>query len=452
MERLITDIKSSVAFSLALDESTDIQDNPQLAVFIRYVSADVTVKEELLDLVALKDTTRGIDIKNALDSILSNTGIPLKYLVSVATDGAPAMLGKNIGLVGLLRSDPKIPDFLPIHCIIHRKNLVAKYFKYDNVMKTVLQIVNYIRTSSKNHRQFKKFLEDLDLEDHPNDLPFYCLVRWLSTYNVLSRFVDLIGPITDFLKEKQKCYPQLEENYWIQDLMFLTDIMEHLKSLNLELQGKQKTIADLTQTIFSFEKKMQLFKNNLISKNFNHFPRLKNKCSQIDDTKLKEYQDKLQELMDDFKFRFEDLKKIKLCINFLLNPFEIDVINEGFTFPNYLLPATGAAEIELLDMQEDQGLKMHHKSAQYPIEFWKFVAESKYPHLKNVALKIISIFGTTYCCESLYSTMKYIKSKYRSQLTNDHLTELLRTALTSYEPDLKKIASEMQSHTETACI
>lgn len=61
------DLKNCTAFSLALDESTDIQDVPQLAVFVRYVSADVNVKEEMLDIVALIETTRGIDVRNALD-------------------------------------------------------------------------------------------------------------------------------------------------------------------------------------------------------------------------------------------------------------------------------------------------------------------------------------------------------------------------------------------------
>ena len=59
------------------------------------------MKEELLDLVALKDTTHGIDIKNSLDTMLSNTGIPLNNLVSVATIVAPILIGKNMGLVGL---------------------------------------------------------------------------------------------------------------------------------------------------------------------------------------------------------------------------------------------------------------------------------------------------------------------------------------------------------------
>jgi hypothetical protein len=93
--KMQNDFKNSFAFSLALDKSTDIQDNPQLAVFVRYVSSDVIVKEEVLDLVALKETTRGVDIKNSLDRALTNADIPLNKLVSVATDGTPAMVGEK---------------------------------------------------------------------------------------------------------------------------------------------------------------------------------------------------------------------------------------------------------------------------------------------------------------------------------------------------------------------
>lgn len=54
------------------------------------------------------------------------------------------------------------------------------------------------------------------------------------------------------------------------------------------------------------------------------------------------------------------------------------------------------------------------------------------------AQNLISIFGTKYSCEFLYSTMRMIKFlAYRSTLTNDHLTELLKTTLTTYNPDFK---------------
>ena len=59
-------LASSATFCIASDESTDIEDNPQLAVFVRYmykyfIHKHFCVKEELLDLVALKDTTNGVD-------------------------------------------------------------------------------------------------------------------------------------------------------------------------------------------------------------------------------------------------------------------------------------------------------------------------------------------------------------------------------------------------------
>ena len=47
-----SDLKSSHAFSIGLDESTGIQDNSHLAIFVRYVSLVLTIKEKLLDLMA----------------------------------------------------------------------------------------------------------------------------------------------------------------------------------------------------------------------------------------------------------------------------------------------------------------------------------------------------------------------------------------------------------------
>ena len=70
------------------------------------------------------------------------------------------------------------------------------YCKYDNVMKTVLEIVNFIRSSAKTHHQFRNFVEELDEYIIPNDVNYYSIARWLSTSNVLKRFVDLFEPIS----------------------------------------------------------------------------------------------------------------------------------------------------------------------------------------------------------------------------------------------------------------
>lgn len=433
------DITNCISFSLALDESTDISDIPQLAVFIRFVTSDFTIKEELLDLVALKDTTRGIDVKNALDTILENFDVPLNNLVSIATDGAPAMQGKNIGLIGLLKSDSRFPQFLPVHCIIHREHLIAKHFNFEDVMKTVLHIVNFIRSNAKNHRQFKDFLEDYEDEELPCDINFHCIVRWLSAYNVLSRFVDLLEPISKFLEEKKKSYPQLSKTAWLQDLLFLTDTMQHLNRLNLALQGKEKMISDLFQTILSFQSELQLFKNDIKNKTFEYFPRLKTKCENIQVNKLDEYQKKLEDLLKDFNTRFEDLRSFSPTLQFFLNPFGIDVINDGFLISEIISTEKTSAQLELLQLKEDLALKMHYNSNSIQ-EFWKLVPDLKYPALKKAVHRINSIFGTTYTCESMFSTMKLIKTKHRSRLTNEHLTELLLTSLTNYKPNFKELS------------
>jgi len=86
---------------------------------------------------------------------------------------------------------------------------------------------------------------------------------------------------------------------------------------------------------------------------------------------------------------------------------------------------TAALEIELLELLENEGLEQLKYSCHSLLEFWKHVPVIKYPKITLCDQKFISIFGTTYSCESLYLTMKMIKSKHRSTLTDDHLTESL---------------------------
>jgi hypothetical protein len=50
-EQLLKEVSNCVAFSLKLDESTDIRDTTQLLVFIRMASEDLSVKEELLGII-----------------------------------------------------------------------------------------------------------------------------------------------------------------------------------------------------------------------------------------------------------------------------------------------------------------------------------------------------------------------------------------------------------------
>jgi len=147
------------------------------------------------------------------------------------------MVGKNIGFVGLLRkSDINVPA---IHCIIHQEEaLCGKIMKFDNIMNTVFKITNLIRggNHSLNHRNFIKFLEELDCEY--GDLLLHTDVRWLSRGKCLERFFYLRKEIFNFLKtnittDTTYFESQLVDKQFLCSLEFLTDISQHLNKLNL---------------------------------------------------------------------------------------------------------------------------------------------------------------------------------------------------------------------------
>ncbi|XP_029636906.2 general transcription factor II-I repeat domain-containing protein 2-like [Octopus sinensis] len=58
-EQLLTASGRFQWFSIALDESTDIQDTAQLLIYIRGIDENFEITEELLSMESLKDTTTG---------------------------------------------------------------------------------------------------------------------------------------------------------------------------------------------------------------------------------------------------------------------------------------------------------------------------------------------------------------------------------------------------------
>ena len=75
-------------------------------------------------------------------------------------------------------------------------------------------------------------------------------------------------------------------------------------------------------------------------------------------------------------------------------------------------------QFEVIDMQAYEVLKEKHKEGQF-VEFYRSLADNVFPNLKKFASKMASMFGTAYICKQTFSTMKYVKSKHRTRLTDD---------------------------------
>ncbi|XP_027132797.1 general transcription factor II-I repeat domain-containing protein 2-like [Larimichthys crocea] len=271
-EQLMRKGEDFVAYSLAVDESSDTSDTAQLSIFIRGVDSNLCVTEELLGLKSMHGTTTGKDIFEEVSKCVDEMKLPWDKLVGLTTDGAPAMCGQKSGLVGRMREkmrEKQAGELTVYHCIIHQEALCGKALKMDHIMSTVTQVVNFIKAKGLNHRQFKSFLEELGA-DH-SDMPYHTEVRWLSRGKVAKRFFELREEICLFMESKGKDTTELRDEKFQCELAFLCDIMNHLDALNLQLQGRAHVITDMYYAVRAFRTKLRLWESQMQQGNLAHF-------------------------------------------------------------------------------------------------------------------------------------------------------------------------------------
>ena len=75
-------------FLIAIDESTDLTDTAQLAVFVHGVSSNFDIFEDFVELVPMKGTKTRADILKELLQCTNGMSLDLSKLVSATTDGA----------------------------------------------------------------------------------------------------------------------------------------------------------------------------------------------------------------------------------------------------------------------------------------------------------------------------------------------------------------------------
>ncbi|KAI0223668.1 Protein ZBED8 [Lamellibrachia satsuma] len=268
LTQLMTKLRACPAFSLALDESIDKSDMAQLMVSVRYFNEGVS--EDFLCLIPLKGTTTARDVCSTLLKFCEENDLTWKHLVSLCTDGAPIMLGRQAGFVVLFHQEIGKPNLISYHCIIHQQAVCAKAgCCLQDTMKTVVESVNLIRARSLIHRRFQNHSAALDDAEF-GDVLFYNSVHWLSRGAFLERFAALLPHIVSFLKEIDQAVAHLEDDKFRVRLCVLTDIFGHLNKLNM-LKGRHKLLHNLYETVKSFEDKVTLFKVHAEGGNFLHF-------------------------------------------------------------------------------------------------------------------------------------------------------------------------------------
>ena len=145
VEEKIVEILSKTKFSLQTDEST-IQNQAIFLVYVRFIY-DNDVREEMLFIKSLPETTCGEDIFNHVMQYCNDKDIPLANLIYIASDGAAAMTGRVKGFVSRMKS--VAPHISHIYCIVHRQHLAAKNIGggMEEALNTAIHAINFVKAT-----------------------------------------------------------------------------------------------------------------------------------------------------------------------------------------------------------------------------------------------------------------------------------------------------------------
>ncbi|XP_072399564.1 protein FAM200A-like [Diabrotica undecimpunctata] len=135
-----------------------------------------------------------------------------------------------------------------------QKHLLA----LNDVLQTVVKIVNYIKIRPLKARLFNSLCSAMDSEH--TQLLLHTEVGWLSRGRVLQRFYELKEELLVFFTCEQAEYANfLSDDTCCTKVAFLADIFGKLYVLNRSMQVKQENILISTDKISSFQQKLLLW-------------------------------------------------------------------------------------------------------------------------------------------------------------------------------------------------
>ncbi|XP_046686424.1 protein FAM200A-like [Homalodisca vitripennis] len=291
-------------FGIQLDEATDSHKDANLICYVRYVNENQLI-EDLLFCKEIEGGTSGKELFDIVNNFMAENDINWEDCVGVCTDGGRSMSGHYQGLQSRIRE--KAPNAVCTHCIIHREALAAAKFSSElsAVIKTVIQVINFIKTRPMKARFFSKLCDDTGAQH--SSLLYYSSARWLSLGNSLLRLFELRQEIHIFLSEDNNALADMfiDESFLLK-LAFLTDIFERLNILNKSLQGNNTDIFQLTSKVEAFKKKLVLWEKSLKNGDCSMFSTLNQLLKENDLTLKEEMKTTLTQHLSRVQSYFED--------------------------------------------------------------------------------------------------------------------------------------------------
>ncbi|CDW59998.1 WAP domain containing protein, SLPI-like [Trichuris trichiura] len=349
-----------------------------LLTYVRFLKAEQVVQEMLFAKELITDT-RGELIFLVLRGFYEEKEIALLNITAVATDGTPAMMGRQRGFIAHLKQ--VVPDIVAVHCVIDREHLAAKRLndRLNSSLQLVINAISKIKSNPLSDRLFRQLCEESDSEY--KRLLQHTEERWLSRGACLTRFFCLFEAVVEFS---------------------LPTTMPCFNEMNL-LQGDELNLITTRAAVCGFVRKLPLFRRDLARRELGQFPNL---CA---------FQEKM-EIKDD---------NVEAYCHYL------DMLHHD--------PSARIQE-ELVELQANEELKVKFSKNGHQAFWLQRGIAASHAGLWNIARKLLLAFPSTYLAERGFSVVADLLTKKRNRLQIAKRGDL-RLRLTNFKPNVQKLVS-----------
>lgn len=240
------------AYSLIVDESTDVSTIKYLGIVLKYFSkTQKKVIGTFLKLEAIESCDAdGIVV--GIKSALLEFGLDIKKCVGIGTDNASVMVGRHNGVFAKLKHE--IPSLILVPCVCHSLQLaiseVCKEFLPVELEFLVAETYNWFSRSSSRQQQYKIVYQALNDGHDPLKIVQACQTRWLSVETAVTRILDQWLELETHFKlarTADRCFAanQLYDifiNFELKSyLIFIKPYLQDVQRVNKLFQGSSST-------------------------------------------------------------------------------------------------------------------------------------------------------------------------------------------------------------------
>ena len=204
VRKKLTEVKKSNYYAIMCDEYTDLSNEEQLSICVRWVDDNLEAHEDFLGYYQIHNI-KSNTIVSAIKDALVRFELPLTNLRGQTYDGASNMMGHKSGVAKQIREIQ--PKALETHCHGHTLSLSVKDMTnqsklLSDVLSTVGEIIVLVKYSPKREQLLGSIQSNLEYADNdenferPTSLSKLCVTRWTvraTTYmKVLTNYDSLM--------------------------------------------------------------------------------------------------------------------------------------------------------------------------------------------------------------------------------------------------------------------